>query len=307
MKKYYWNDALKICFAFIAVLALSSCNTPYKVEADGYKVNNETVDIKTLGVFLQVSTFSNGNKSDKSAVSLANWNNNYIFPIMAQRIKDVFQANNIFVKSTLTSFDVPVSPSSIQMSFPDFEYVLHIQPNSLVTGNRTGTHYSIIARLYKMNKGLVWSGSITVNEGWLNAGKFSNATDQILSQLLARLKTDGIISIEKIAVPVVDKNNLPPLRNFGMIPGLDNNGRRSYSAFLNAPLPRAFVLSPEGSAVWVSGPKPVNSNLPDDVSQRALSKCNEGVRKNSIAMDPVKCKIYAVDNQVIWNGIFVEN
>lgn len=307
MKKYYWNNTLKISFAFIVVLALSSCSTPYKVEADGYNVNNETVDIKTLGVYLQVSTFSSANKSDKMAASLANWNNNYVFPIMAQRIKDVFQANNIFVKSTLTSFDVPVSSSSIQTSFPDFEYVLHIQPNSLVTGNRTGTHYSMSARLFKMHKGLVWSGSVTINEGWLNANKFSDATDQILSQLLARLKTDGVISIEKITVPVIDKNNLPPLRNFGMIPGLDNNGRHSYSAFLNAPLPRAFALSPEGSAVWASGPKPANSNLPDDVSQRALLKCNEVTRKNSIAMDPTKCKIYAVDNQVIWNGIFVEN
>src|SRR5437016_4487704 len=106
MQRCYWHKALKLNFLFLIIFTLSSCNAPYAVKAGGKKRIDEVVNVHTLGVFLQVNKFTKG---DKIAVSLANLNNNYIFPIMAQRTKDIFNANGVFVKSTLITFDVPPS------------------------------------------------------------------------------------------------------------------------------------------------------------------------------------------------------
>jgi dienelactone hydrolase len=56
-----------------------------------------------------------------------------------------------------------------------------------------------------------------------------------------------------------------------------------YRAFLRAPVPRAFVIGPDGRAAWASG---------DWAIGRALGLCQW--------RDGQRCRLYAVDDEVVW-------
>lgn len=102
------------------------------------------------------------------------------------------------------------------------------------------------------------------------------------------LKQIGMPTQQVIAL--IDDNRMPKtdfaeLDNVNAVPYLKNGGREAYRAFLNKSLPRAFALSETGAWSWAEDG--------DDPAAQALANCE----KNS----PVPCKLYAVDQDVVWS------
>jgi dienelactone hydrolase len=81
----------------------------------------------------------------------------------------------------------------------------------------------------------------------------------------------------------------PPASGFARVeeiekvPVTPQRREQLYRAFLQAPSPRAFAISPSGVAAWASG---------DWALGRALGRCQW--------RDGQRCKLYAVDNDVVW-------
>ncbi len=73
---------------------------------------------------------------------------------------------------------------------------------------------------------------------------------------------------------------------------LSKEGRDEYRQWLTKPLPRAFAVAPNG--VWLAtwGTKPQNTALPSNPSERAMQACQNRAKE--------ACKLYAVDNEVVW-------
>lgn len=70
------------------------------------------------------------------------------------------------------------------------------------------------------------------------------------------------------------------------LPGIGETGRLQYRRFLAAPSPRAFAIAPFGGAwAW-------SARLVPDAAWRALTQC--------AARDQHPCRLYAVDDTVVW-------
>jgi dienelactone hydrolase len=68
------------------------------------------------------------------------------------------------------------------------------------------------------------------------------------------------------------------------VPHINHSGKQAYNLFLEKPNPRAFAISQAGNFGWEYGT--------DDPLKGALSKCEKNAKSS--------CKLYAVDNQVVW-------
>ena len=77
------------------------------------------------------------------------------------------------------------------------------------------------------------------------------------------------------------------LADFERVPHLTPRGRTSYQEFLAARSPRAFALSASGSYGW--------SSTRADAPERALQYCQRQSR--------VPCRLYAIDERVVWPQI----
>jgi dienelactone hydrolase len=83
---------------------------------------------------------------------------------------------------------------------------------------------------------------------------------------------------------------LPPrtdystLQDVSKIPHINEEGRKGYKEFLDNVLPRAFAISQNGAWGWAS--------TGDDPYKRALDSCKRH--------GPTLCKLYAVDNEIVW-------
>lgn len=81
----------------------------------------------------------------------------------------------------------------------------------------------------------------------------------------------------------------PPASGFARVDEIDKvpvtaqRREQFYRAFLQAPVPRAFVIAPNGAVSWASG---------DWALGRALGRCQW--------RDGQRCRPYAVDNDVVW-------
>ncbi len=75
-----------------------------------------------------------------------------------------------------------------------------------------------------------------------------------------------------------------PLADVSAVPYLRAQGREAYSNFLTIRRPRAFAVAPDGAWGSASGLDPVSS---------ALVQCANGHSG---------CRVYAVDNDVVWTG-----
>lgn len=90
--------------------------------------------------------------------------------------------------------------------------------------------------------------------------------------------------------PAGKKTEAPPKTDFAAIteepalPFLSASGKAGYKAFLSKEVPRAFAVGPTGGWGWAEGG--------DDPIKRALDSCNRHASG--------KCKLYAVDNDVVW-------
>lgn len=82
------------------------------------------------------------------------------------------------------------------------------------------------------------------------------------------------------------------LDDIDAIPYLSERGRRDYQSWLQLPLPRAFAIAPNGYHWHTSTTHPKELDLPVDPSERALLMCERGARR--------PCKLYAVNNAVVW-------
>lgn len=96
------------------------------------------------------------------------------------------------------------------------------------------------------------------------------------------MPTETVLALEDdIRIPEVE---YAAIDNVDAIPYLHASGREQYRTFLSKSMPRAFAVSSTGAWSWVEEG--------DDPAAQALADC----RKNSSA----PCKLYAVDNHVVW-------
>jgi dienelactone hydrolase len=82
------------------------------------------------------------------------------------------------------------------------------------------------------------------------------------------------------------KSDFAALDNIDAVPYLQEKGRDAYRVFLTKPMPRAFAVSSSGAWSWAEDG--------DDPPARVLANC----QKNSVQ----PCKLYAVDDYVVWTG-----
>ncbi|MGZ3253278.1 MAG: alpha/beta hydrolase family protein [Burkholderiaceae bacterium] len=101
--------------------------------------------------------------------------------------------------------------------------------------------------------------------------------------------------LQQIGMPTKEIYSLPPemrmartdfasVDNIDAVPYLSKSGRDEYRSFLSKSLPRAFAISSTGAWSWAEDG--------DEPEQSAIANCNK------ISRAP--CKLYAVDNDVVW-------
>ncbi|WP_144182756.1 hypothetical protein [Elioraea rosea] len=96
-----------------------------------------------------------------------------------------------------------------------------------------------------------------------------------------------------IAVPGLTVTESAPSRavlDIAAVPGLTETGRRSYARFLTYPAPRAFALGGDGGLAWAA-----NARSTEEAERRALAQCRT-------ANGGRPCRLYAVDQDVVWEG-----
>jgi hypothetical protein len=84
----------------------------------------------------------------------------------------------------------------------------------------------------------------------------------------------------------IAKSDFAAIDNVDAIPYLKEKGREAYRTFLTKSLPRAFALSSNGSWSWAEDG--------DDPTERVLAYCQSASKQ--------ACKLYAVNDYVVWTG-----
>lgn len=102
------------------------------------------------------------------------------------------------------------------------------------------------------------------------------------------LRQIGMPTAEVVAIaedPPIPRTDFAAIHDIDSVPFLHERGRAGYRAFLSKSTPRAFAVSPSGAWSWAEeGEDPVG---------RVLSACQANSRQ--------PCKLYAVDDYVVWN------
>jgi hypothetical protein len=125
--------------------------------------------------------------------------------------------------------------------------------------------------------------------------------DDVLSKLLGSMfddmATKGVVSgtlAETAAMtrPLGVTGFGALVRDVSVVPLIDDRGRDGYRDWLRRPTPRAFVIASNGSwrATWGKTPP----GEPEDAAERAMLHCHRS------GLDD--CKLYAVDNTVVWSS-----
>ena len=86
-------------------------------------------------------------------------------------------------------------------------------------------------------------------------------------------------------VEEIDYKDIDTLRDF-----LSENGKRAYREYLTKMTPRAFAVSPSGAWCW--------AEEGEDPEARALATCS--------AKSDKPCRLYSVDEHVVWNPDLAE-
>ena len=98
------------------------------------------------------------------------------------------------------------------------------------------------------------------------------------------MPTEPVIALsDEVKIPKIE---YAALDNVDAVPYLKDGGREQYRTFLGRSTPRAFAISPTGAWSWAEDG--------DDPVAQVLTDC----QKHST--EP--CKLYAVDNNVVWSG-----
>jgi len=105
-------------------------------------------------------------------------------------------------------------------------------------------------------------------------------TEQFLKNI--GMPTDVVLALnDEVKIPATEYASID---NIDAIPYLQGSAREQYKVFLTKSLPRAFAVSSTGSWSW--------AEEGDDPVEQVLADC----QKNSSQ----PCKLYAVDNNVVW-------
>ncbi|MGV3741912.1 MAG: dienelactone hydrolase family protein [Burkholderiaceae bacterium] len=105
-------------------------------------------------------------------------------------------------------------------------------------------------------------------------------TEKFLKQL--GMPTDEVVALPE--EPSIPRSNYAMVDNIDAIPYLKDKGRDAYRTFLGKSLPRAFAISANGGWSW--------AEEGDDPAQRVLANCQKSSGQ--------ACKLYAVDDYVVW-------
>ena len=95
----------------------------------------------------------------------------------------------------------------------------------------------------------------------------------------------GIIDV-KISSPFAEIDNIDA------VPLIDERGKNGYRDWLRKQTPRAFAIAAKGKWYATWGLSPNDPSDPKNPADRALKNCNKRGHKN--------CKLYAVNNRVVW-------
>jgi hypothetical protein len=100
------------------------------------------------------------------------------------------------------------------------------------------------------------------------------------------------IAATATAAPVARTS--PDLFNIDALPTKSDKARETYRDWLTRKAPRAFVLAGEEGRVAMGtwGLLPLNPEDPKDPTERVLQRCLKAGHNN--------CKLYAVDNEIVW-------
>jgi dienelactone hydrolase len=86
--------------------------------------------------------------------------------------------------------------------------------------------------------------------------------------------------------PAIPKSDYAAIDDIEAIPFIHDQGRNAYRTFLSKSSPRAFAVSATGGWSWAEDG--------DDPVERVLANCQNSSRQ--------PCRLYAVDNEVVWTG-----
>jgi len=90
--------------------------------------------------------------------------------------------------------------------------------------------------------------------------------------------------------PQPQATNFAGIEDADAVPFLSENGRRAYREYLTKMTPRAFAVSPSGAWCW--------AEEGEDPEARALATCS--------AKSDKPCRLYSVDENVVWNPDLAE-
>lgn len=107
-------------------------------------------------------------------------------------------------------------------------------------------------------------------------------TEKFLRQI--GMPTEEVVAL--VPEPRLPKTSFAAIDNIDAIPYLHQQGREQYKVFLGKPTPRAFAVSASGGWSWAEDG--------DDPVERVLATCQRSSGQ--------PCKVYAIDDDVVWNG-----
>jgi dienelactone hydrolase len=90
--------------------------------------------------------------------------------------------------------------------------------------------------------------------------------------------------------PMPQPTNFAKVDDIESVPFLSENGKRAYAEYLTKMTPRAFAVSPSGGWCW--------AEEGEDPEARALATCS--------AKSDKPCRLYSVDEHVVWNPDLAE-
>jgi dienelactone hydrolase len=112
-------------------------------------------------------------------------------------------------------------------------------------------------------------------------------TERFLQQV--GMPTKVLYNVPTLPAPAA--TTFAKLDDVNAVPFLSENGRKAYREYLSKLTPRAFAVSSSGAWTW--------AEEGEDPDARALAACS--------ATSSEPCKLYSVDEHVVWNGENVDN
>ena len=115
---------------------------------------------------------------------------------------------------------------------------------------------------------------------------FKTALDLGVVTSLDVVKSEDQVEIRALLSDRPKASGFAAIEDVGKVPLHSDSGRQEYESFLAASLPRAIALSVDGlHAAWSAGEL--------DAMRSALARCERRSGRT--------CKLYAVDNDVVWS------